>query len=926
MKKVLLFVALVFSVALSAQSVTTTPAVITDDYTGEIKIYYDPAGGSMATATACYAHIGATEGGVQWKCAPTWRSGEAKHQLAKEGDKWVLTIPNLSTYFTGCTGPYSELSMVFNDGPAGTKEGKTATGGDFFIAISPAGQLDVKFSADSSEGAVDAGSSVTVTANATSSADLVIKKNGTIVKQQSGTSISYSETLSTPGDYTYVVEATSGGQTASDSRVVAIISGSQNQARPQGLLEGITYNQSDATKATLCLYAKDRNGAVPDNVFVVGDFNNWATSNTYQMKNDSGYWWLEISGLEPGVEYAFQYALKWGSKVLKISDPYSEKVLHNHDQWEPAQQYPNLKPYPVQGDGYVSVLQTAKPQFGWSQETLNFQKPDRNNLVIYELWTYNFSPDKNFKAITARLNYLQNLGVNAIQIMPVTEFEGNISWGYNPTHYFAVDKSYGTEDDLKTLIDEAHKRGIAVILDMVFNHVTGAAPQAKMYWGTNSIAGNNPFFNQFAPHGASVNQDYDHNNPQVREMFKRVLKYWQTEYKADGYRMDISHGFCGQDCGNRSEIVFDYYNNGVKAGHEQGYFILEHWEGSYDERKNYTDWGMNVHVNNTHSYEQTAMGWLHDGDDLGQNSVDGFLTYCESHDEERNMFKAKTYGNGSHTKSLAGYAGRTPLNTAFNVMLDGSHMMWMFQELAYDISIFSNAQGEAGERVDPKPIPEELGWYTDSDRMASYSKLGKIIQLRTRILPHVFAGDPTGGDLGSGKAARSIMWGQGDDRVFIVGNFNVVDGTDYVGAVNISLPEGSSWYDYLEGGSNVMNAGTQVSLQPGEVKVYTAGKKDTPVVPTSYTDNDWSLGLAEFLGQEEDGVECHLYPTLADQSVYIEADETIRYFTVVGFDGRTHIPAFENNRVDVSELASGLYLLNVQFNNGQSKTLKFIKR
>ena len=192
--------------------------------------------------------------------------------------------------------------------------------------------------------------------------------------------------------------------------------------------------------------------------------------------------------------------------------------------------------------------------------------------------------------------------------MPITEFEGNISWGYNPTHYFSVDKSYGTEDDLKKIIDECHKRGIAVILDMVFNHVTGAAPQAKMYWGTNAIATNNPFFNQIAPHGASVNQDYDHNNPQVRDMFKRVLKYWIDEYKVDGYRMDISHGFCGSDCGNRSEIVFDYYNNGVKAGHDQAYFILEHWEGSYEERKNYTDWGMNVHLNNTHSYEQTAMG------------------------------------------------------------------------------------------------------------------------------------------------------------------------------------------------------------------------------------------------------------------------------------------------------------------------------
>ena len=140
--------------------------------------------------------------------------------------------------------------------------------------------------------------------------------------------------------------------------------------------------------------------------------------------------------------------------IVKISDPYSEKVLHSHDQWEPTQQYPDLMPYPSQGDGYVTVIQTNKPAFQWSTQTLNFQKPNRNNLVIYELWVYDFSPIRNIRAVTTRLDYLQNLGVNAIQVMPVAEFEGNMSWGYNPTHYLAMDKAYGTSNDLKRFVDE----------------------------------------------------------------------------------------------------------------------------------------------------------------------------------------------------------------------------------------------------------------------------------------------------------------------------------------------------------------------------------------------------------------------------------------------------------------------------------------
>ena len=161
---------------------------------------------------------------------------------------------------------------------------------------------------------------------------------------------------------------------------------------------------------------------------------------------------------------------------------------------------------------------------------------------------------------------------------------------------------------------------------MVFNHVTGAAPQAKLYWGSTSIATNNPWFNQIAPHGASVNQDYNHNFGPTRDMFKRVLKYWIDEYKVDGYRMDISHGFCGSDCSNRSDIMFDYYNNGVKAGNEQAYFILEHWEFGDGERENYNQWGMNCHLNNTNSYMQTAMGWLKDDDGLDNSNQDGFIT------------------------------------------------------------------------------------------------------------------------------------------------------------------------------------------------------------------------------------------------------------------------------------------------------------
>ena len=331
---------------------------------------------------------------------------------------------------------------------------------------------------------------------------------------------------------------------------------------------------------------------------------------------------------------------------------------------------------------------------------------------------------------------------------------------------------------------------------------------------------------------------------------------------------------------------------------------------------------MMCHINNTKSYEQTAMGWLRDGDDLNSSNQDGFLSYCESHDEERNMYKAKTFGNGATIKTAAGFSNRAPLNTAFNVLLNGSHMMWMFQELAYDYSIFSNAAGAAGNRTDPKPIPESLNWYTNATRMNSYQKIGQLIQLRTRILPNVFSGNPTSSDLGSGKAARSVIWGSGNERVFVVGNFNApTDGTTYTGAVSISLPAGNNWFDYMANGSTSIAAGTNVNLQPGELKIYTATRYALPEVPTSYT--GFTLGTDEF---PADSISFSAYPTLVDDIMTIDTKESIRTIQVIGMNGSNFSPKLNDKKVDLTGVSTGLYLLHVTFNNNKTKTVKFWKK
>lgn len=159
-------------------------------------------------------------------------------------------------------------------------------------------------------------------------------------------------------------------------------------------------------------------------------------------------------------EYAYQYLINGD---LRIADPYTEKVLDaDQDPFIAAGTYPNLKAYPTgKTTGIVSVMQAQASAYSWKVD--NFSRPAKKDLVIYELHIRDFIAERNYTALKDKLTYLTDLGVNAIELMPVNEFEGNSSWAYNPSFYFAPDKYYGTKNALKEFIDECHLRGIAVI-------------------------------------------------------------------------------------------------------------------------------------------------------------------------------------------------------------------------------------------------------------------------------------------------------------------------------------------------------------------------------------------------------------------------------------------------------------------------------
>ena len=604
------------------------------------------------------------------------------------------------------------------------------------------------------------------------------------------------------------------------------------KARPAGVTNGIYYG-ADGTSVTLCTYAASKTQSAK-RVFLFGDMTDWKLSGDYQLYKDGNYFWITLTGLEPGKEYRYQYAIERADGLKKlISDLYSEKVLHPDDAYEPKVADPSLLAYPTGkgADGYVTVIQPSKPKFEWSDATLNFKRPNKNNLVIYELWIYDYtqnSDNKDYggslKGLMKRLDYIQNLGVNAIELMPICEFDGNYNWGYSPNHYFAPDRAYGSETMYKEFIDECHKRGIAVILDMVFNHATGLNPMNKLYpYGTDLA--NNPWFNVDAPHSDNVYEDWNHGFAPAKEMFTRALKYWLTEYKVDGFRLDLSHGLCSDKPNTSVANLKYYYDNGVKAVSPDAYMILEHWGGNMStERPQLISYGMQCWNNTTNAYCQTAMGWLKDGDGFGDANKDGYVSYCESHDEERMQYKCKKYGAGDLQTNTSARIARVAENVAFNVLLNGSHMLWMWEEIGYDFSINSDLTHPNDEnenyRCNKKPRPEAIGrnYFTNANRVAAFTKCAQVITLRTQLMPDVFEGNPTSVSINSGSKLRKIQWG---NNVFAAANFDVSSNQA------VTLPSGT-WYDYLNGATQALGTYT---LAPGELKVFTS----SPVVAPTFT-------------------------------------------------------------------------------------------
>ena len=896
-----------------------------------------------------YVHIGVitnySTGPTNWLHVPfTWGTTNPSAQATFIGsNKWTYTINGSLRTFFNITDPnehIQKVAILFRNG-SGSQVQRNADGSDMYLPVYDNSILAVRFTVPLMQPLyvpqpepinTTVGNSFPMTAIANQSSTMKLYLNGTVIQTATGvTSISANPTLSQSGNNIAVAEATVGTTVKRDTIQFFVSPAITIAPLPAGVKDGINYYPSDNTKATLVLYAPGKN-----RVAVIGDLpgSNWTEQAQYVMNKtpNGNYWWITLTGLTPGTEYSFQYLVDGN---LKTTDPYVEKILDPaNDNGISPTTYPGLKPYPTGlTTGIVGILQTNQPNYTWQATT--YIRPDKRKLIAYELLLRDFLAAHDWKTLRDTLNYLQNLGINAIEVMPFNEFEGNNSWGYNPDFYFAPDKYYGPASTLKEFIDTCHKRGIAVIMDIALNHATGLSPLAQLYWNSaaNQPAANNPWFNVTATHPFSVFNDFNHESLATRYFFSRVVEHWLQNYKMDGFRFDLSKGFTQFNSGSDVALWSQYdasrvaiwkrYYDTLQLKSPGSYVILEHFADNTEETE-LSNYGMLLWGNLAYNYQQAAMGYNTDWDfSWGIHTVRNWpnpnlMTYMESHDEERIMYKNIQFGNsfGSYNiKDTSTALKRVEQNAAFLFTIPGPKMFWQFGELGYDYSINTCTNGTVNTncRLDPKPI--RWDYFQQTRRKRLYDIFAALIKLRFHPLyKDVFI---------SNQITRSLngpfKWLQvvtDTSKLLVVGNFDVATQTG-----TVTFPQAGTWWDYLNGNTINATGSAQIfTLQPGEYHVYL----NRNVVNTVVT------ALPNF-AQRENSLNIQLNPNPVKNNGIMEVNiaETgnveIELLSITGQKISTVYNGFKVKGIHQIEFrrpaaANGIYLLQVKTTTASATT------
>lgn len=551
------------------------------------------------------------------------------------------------------------------------------------------------------------------------------------------------------------------------------------ESLPPGTPWGATEN-GDGT-VTFALHAPEKRF-----VSLVGDFNNWDPFVDMMNASPDGTWWI-TRPVSNGISL-YQYCIE-GRRFL--ADPYARDVTWIN---------PQTGEEGYQPEQARTVLRVGQPAFAWT--ATNYVRPALDNLLIYEFHIDDLVPGGGFTGVISKLDYIKSLGFNALGPMPWTEFAHGHSWGYNPAFHFAPESAYGTPDDLKKLIDAAHQRGLAVIMDAVFNHMDRSSPLFQLY-GHDYAA--SPYFREFKGENWGF-PDLDQPSRAVKRYVADAITYWLQEYRVDGLRFDATRFVEWQGYNDWGASWFAYAG---KQADPRSIMIAEHMP--FDAEfinvtemdttwHDYFRWGIRAFIEEAR-LDRTEFARIMDPRQVGFTNAAERIAYTESHDEERVMRELKLRGF-SPDEAIR----RAELAIVLTLTAPGPAMLYAGQEFGEDTKKVVDSNPLTWDRVN--------GWFNRRHRR---------LQENTRTLVHLRANHPAlqSGDISfvqDDLPAEVAVYERraGESAVVVAANFGRRGQR-----VTVKLPHGGSWRNVLENETFEpnRNGNTTVYLEPGAVAV-----------------------------------------------------------------------------------------------------------
>ena len=772
-----------------------------------------------------------------------------------------------------------------------------------------AGDPQITFNSPDSLQEIVGQTEVSVTVDSAQSVELWAGIDSLAILNSAPFTASWTPSVNNFGEMNVLAKALNAqGRVSIVRRPVRILTQVTHEAAPANIKDGVNIN---GNQVTFALYAPAK-----AYISLLASFNREFPNGELMKLSGDTLWWLTKT-LEPGT-YFYQYSIQ-GEKLL--ADPWSKDVYWKEPGTEnESSNYEYAK----------TRFTVGAAPFDWTDE--GWDKPKFKDLVVYELYVRDFGGDHpgDYTDVRDKLEqgYFDSLGVNAIEFMPLNEFPGGWSWGYNPAFYMAPESEYGTPQELKELVDLLHEHGSAVIMDVVFNHMEGTAPLFQLYQPKNKWSYHDhdyahcPYFhNQESQWFYKLQhwKEVDGRKYRTWRHVSDVLETWVKDYHFDGFRFDVSWGV-GWDGYNNNGM--SYYSWFLRQLDSTQYIIAEEDFYGGTNQVNVTETNANWHFRFYHQMKAN----LREASDGGRNWGDmdytsgvltynnqpegpdytypsGMLNFTESHDETRVIYECMVYSNPRMNRKKA--IKKSKLGAAVLLTSQGVPMLYHGQEFGQD---------GAKNGTDAQPLKwDYLDTPEGQDLLNYYSRL---VWFR-KNWPALKSPDLKFLTKDSNKKLMVYQRRQGDDYVIVAANFDCENHE-----ITVPFPTDGDWYEFTSDDTVLVQYGslTNYNLPHSTAKIFTNSKNwltdigdvAEPVLPGRF-----------FLEQN--------YPNPFNPETVISyqlaegSSVELAVYNVLGQKVKTLVSEKQNSgkyqvRFNAADLASGIYFYRLK--SGQKVLIK----